>query len=248
MQVAAHAVAAGKVERADSGYRFRLALVAIHVGDVVVHHDVVVHVVHVARAHPVGRPKSFVWRQREPAQARLGRRSLAERDVPVHATAVTPHKGDQRRCVHRARRQAARHPAPARANLSPAAVVKRCKAPGCVVNPGPAPGRNPAPVADPVRGPVNGHGSRQPHGAVGRILAPVAVAIELLVTDGFAGNIASRDRLVFAAIPLQRPEIKAVCRGRTRARRSELRAAEAGLLLLAKIDLRSAVAVDNPGA
>ena len=167
-----------------------MALVAVVGGSVdVVDHDVVVHVADVTRAVLIGRAKSLAGRQREPAQA--GPRGLlADGHIPVHAACVAANKGDQRGRIHRPRGQLPGHPAPARADLCPAAVVKGRKAPGRVIDPGPAPGRYPAPVAGAVGRPVDRHGARQPYGAIGRVLIPVAVVVELLVADHFARHVA----------------------------------------------------------
>ena len=247
LALGAHRLAAGEVFGAHRADGVALALVAVVVGDVdVVHHDVLVHIGDVARAVLIGRTKSLSRRQREPAQARL-RPLLANRHIPVHTAGVAADEGNQRRRVHRLWRHTPRHPAPARADLRPAAVVEGCKAPGRVVHPGPAPGRYPAPVACSVGCPVHGHGARQPHGAIGRVLIPVAVVVELLVADHFARNVAGRYRLVFQTVALMRPGIEAVLHCRPRAGRGQLRVGEIGLLARSNIDRRAAVAVNRAG-
>ena len=224
-----------------------MALVAVVVGSVdVVDHDVVVHVADVTRAVLIGGAKSLAGRQREPAQA--GPRGLlADGHIPVHAAGVAADEGNQRWRVHRPRGQLPGHPAPARADLRPAAVMEGCKAPGRVIYPGPAPGRYPAPVAGAVGRPVDRHGARHPHGAVGRVLAPVAVVVELLVADHFTRHVARRHRLVFQPVALVRPGIEAILHFGRRACGCQLRVGEVGLLPGNNIDLRAAVTVNRAG-
>ena len=186
----AHALAAREVVGAHHTDGVAALLVAVVVGDVDVgHRYVLVHVGDVARAVLIGRVKSLAGRQRKPAQAGL-RGLLVDGHIPVDAACAAANKGDQRWRIHRPRGQLPGHPAPARADLRPAAIVKGRKAPGRVVHPGPAPGRYPAPVAGAVGRPVHRHGARQPDRAIGRVLLPVAVAVELLVAHHFARNIA----------------------------------------------------------
>ena len=71
--VAAHGPAAGKVIGAHHRDGRRLALIAVDIGHVdrVVDHDVLVHLRHVARAHPINRPEGLTRGQRKPAQSGL---------------------------------------------------------------------------------------------------------------------------------------------------------------------------------
>ena len=224
-----------------------LALVAVDVSHVhrVVDHDVLVDLSHVARAGSVGRPVGLARCQREPAQAGPRLAARADRDVPVHAAAAAADKGDQRRSVDRLRCHAPRHPGPARADLGPAAVVKRRKAPGRVVHPGPAPGRYPAPVAGPVGRPVGRYGARLPDRAIGRILTPVAVVVELLVADGFAWHIARRHRSVLTPVARRGPGVKAVLLLGAQCGGCQLRAAVIGLLPAAQLYPRAVVAINH---
>ena len=140
VRVAGRPAAVRKVIAAGCRHGVGLMLVAVNLGDIhrVVDVDIggVVHAADIARTDPIGRPKDFARCQREPAQGRPGCVARADGKVPV----VSAHKGDQRRRVHRARRQVPRHPGPARADLCPASVMKRRKSPRCIVHPGPAPG------------------------------------------------------------------------------------------------------------
>ena len=59
--------------------------------------------------------------------------------------------------------------------------MRRCKTPRHIVDPGPAPGRDPAPMAIAVGRPVTGGRRRKPHRAVARGGLPAAVAVERLI-------------------------------------------------------------------
>jgi len=166
------------------------------------HCHVVVELVEVVRAAAVGGAEGLARCQRKPAQG------------PSVVVAGIADEGHQRRGVHRALWQSSRNPGPARTDLRPAPIVKRCKTPGRLVDPGPAPRRNPAPQAGAVGCPVFGQAARQPDGAIGGILLPVAIVVELLVADGFARHVAGRDRLVFGVVALSGPLVKAVLQRR----------------------------------
>ena len=179
----------------------------------------------VAVAGVVVRAPVFARRQREPRGT-----GAAQRHAPVVAT----DEGHQRRRVHRARAEAAGHPSPARADLRPAAVVRGREAPGRVVHPGPAPGLHPGPAAVAVGRPV-GHGDlRVPHGAVGGVLRPFAVGVELLVAGHVARHVAGRGRAVFQRIALGHPLVETVAHGYAAAlQRLQVAAGEQRLLALA---------------
>ena len=61
-----------------------------------------------------------------------------------------------------------------------------------------------------VRRPVGGHAIRDPDVAVGRVDAPGAVRIEVLVADHVRRHIAGGDRVVVAAVAIARPAIEFV--------------------------------------
>ena len=65
-------------------------------------------------------------------------------------------EGDQCGGIDRVGYYVARHPAPTPVDIDPAAVMKWCKAPGLVVDPGPAPRLYRVPVAIPIGRPVIG--------------------------------------------------------------------------------------------
>ena len=113
-------------------------------------------------ADRVGRPVDLLGAERDPSD-----RAVAIR--PALRAAVLPADGDVEgeadeadQCRGIGRPDGGgdhdallrRHPAPAAALLHPAAVVERCEPPGCVIDPGPAPWRDIAPMTVPVGDPV----------------------------------------------------------------------------------------------
>src|SRR6185312_7580972 len=109
-------------------------------------------------------------------------------------------------------RQRTGHPAPGAAEVGPATVVRHGIAPGRVIYPGPAPGVHPRPMPLLVRGPIGGHAIRYPDVAVARLGAPSAVAIEVLVADYVARDIARGCRIVAAVIAIACPAVEVVVR------------------------------------
>ena len=200
--------------------RIGLALKVVTVIDLEgVDNDVVIDLRQVLRTGGVSRAIGFPGSQRKPAQAGVLPTVQPERNAPgCRAMAIAAYEANQRGCIHRARCQAAGHPGPARADLRPAAIVRRRKAPRCVVHPGPAPGRYPAPLADAVGCPIDRHRARQPDRAVGRVLHPVAIGVELLVAHHLARNIAGGDGLVVLPVAGVGPDVKTVLQRCTRGR------------------------------
>ena len=184
----------------------RAAVPVVDVGDVDVRHvdvgDVDVGHVHVADvrvAHVIGGVVRLFRREREPGYAPTA--AGADRHAPV----APAHEHDQRRRVHRSSDHAARHPGPPVAHVHPATVVKRREAPRRVVDPRPAPRLHPGPVAVAVRRPARGHGAWHPHRTVVRRRTPLAVVVQVLVTDHVARHVARRARVVPAAVAAGAP-------------------------------------------
>ena len=171
----------------------------------VLHEGHPVRFLDVATARAVARAPFLVRGQREPSDTVS---AAADRQIDVRA--ATADKADQRGRVHRPRLGAARHPTPARAEARPAAIVGGRKAPGRCIDPGPAPGRDVDPLAVAVGRPVGADRARVPDGAVLGLVAPIAVLVELLVTDHAARDVARRDRLVFLAVALGHPAVEGV--------------------------------------
>src|SRR5919108_5669171 len=116
-------------------------VVVIVVGDVRDVGDARVRDVDVLEVIPAGAIVRYVRltvAQREPAHTTTTKRNS---NAPVRAA----NPGDQRGRVTRAHIDRPRHPAPVSARVNPAAVVEGGKAPRSVINPRPAPGRNPDP-------------------------------------------------------------------------------------------------------
>ncbi len=99
--------------------------------------------------------------------------------------------------------------------VSPAAVVERRKAPGRVVDPGPAPGRDVDPVPVAVGRPVGHHRTRVPDRAIGGVVAPVAVLVQLLVAHGLARHVAGADGNVFLPVAFGDPGLETVAQAHT---------------------------------
>ena len=160
--------------------------------------------VDVALAGVVARPPGLARREREPAHA------VAAADIGA------AHEADQRRRIDGPRARPPRHPAPARADACPAAVVGRRKTPWRGIDPGPAPGRDVDPLAVAVGGPLGIHVARIPDVAVFGNVLPVAVVVELLVAEHLARDVARRDRLVLDAVALGHPALEGVVAGARR--------------------------------
>ena len=162
----------------------------------------------VARTDRVGRLPAFPRGQREPRRA--GQASACAQ-APARPRAEKLH---QRRGIDRAAHKGPRHPGPARADLRPAAVVKRREAPGRGVDPGPAPRRHPGPAAIAIGGPVHRGDRGVPDGAVGGVLRPLAVGVERLVAGHVWGQVAGRHGLLLQAIAHGHPLAEGVARRR----------------------------------
>ena len=100
----------------------------------------------------------------------------------VHAPAVASEKCDQRGRINRASNVAAGAPRPTIANAHPATVVRRRKAPRCIIHPRPAPRLHPAPAAIAVRCPARRNARWIPNAAILVVDVPTAVLIELAGT------------------------------------------------------------------
>src|SRR5271166_932078 len=111
--------------------------------------------------------------EREPGDGRSGNVGDAEPD------AGGSEKGNDGWDIDGVRDKAARNPGPVLADKSPAAVMERGKSPGLIVDPGPAPRRDPAPMAVTIGCPIYGHLVRDPEGAVFGVAVPASRSVEL---------------------------------------------------------------------
>ncbi|MNX77473.1 hypothetical protein D3C86_1090160 [compost metagenome] len=126
-------------------------------------------------------------------------------------------KADHGRRIARAHADRAGHPAPAVAEMGPAAIVRRGEAPRRVIDPGPAPRRHPGPVPGAVRRPAGRHRAREPHRAVAGVLLPVAIVVQCGVAGHLARHVTRGDGLILAGVARGGPLVEAVGR-RVRAR------------------------------
>src|SRR5258707_4666914 len=88
--------------------------------------------------------------------------------------------------------------------------MERRKAPGSIIYPGPAPGRNPHPVAIAIRRPTDDGGMGEPNGAVLGHRAPATVVVEVFVTNNIGRNVARGLRAIFAAVAVTAPVVEGV--------------------------------------
>ena len=155
-----------------------------------------VHRAEIARAHRVGRVIDVARAEREPADR----------------TADVLDEGNQRRRVDRARVARTGQPAPASVDPRPAAVVRGCKGPELVVDPGPAPRLLPDPLAILVRRPTGVHVGREPDVAVAGITRPAAVVVEIGETDQVVAEVAQSHRAVDALVAHAHVAVEVVLR------------------------------------
>src|SRR5208337_1064393 len=122
-----------------------------------------------------------------------------------------------RRPVERIRVNRPRAPTPVRSEIVPPAIVVWRKAPRLIAHPSPAPWGNIRPISIAVWSPVRWLVVGNPHVAVGLILLPRPVIVQVAIADSVAIYILRRGRIVFANIPLLRPLIQRIrVRRRTR--------------------------------
>src|SRR5277367_2574658 len=149
----------------------------------------------------VPRMERFAKAQREPADTEPYAESKSD---------ASAEEADERRTIDRDAESRPWVPAPPAADVAPAAIVKRSKAPRRIVNPSPAPGSNVAPITVAVRSPIGSHFRRVPDRPVGAILAPSAVVIEILGSGHVFGNVAFRDGILFAQVAFIRPVVESI--------------------------------------
>src|SRR6266567_4416184 len=173
-----------------------------------------VHVIHVRAAYAIRRHVDLARPQREPRHSN----ATAPADSNAYGEVRAADPGHERGRVDRpnvsyfnhCRSWRARHPAPHTANDNPTSVMERCEAPRLIVNPSPAPGRDPNPVAVAVRSPSNYGSVREPDVAILGHGPPATVIIEILVADHVSRDVARRDGALFAAVAVAAPVIEIV--------------------------------------
>ena len=107
-----------------------------------------------------------------------------------------------------------RAPAPPATIKVPTAIVKGSEAPRFVVNPGPAPRADVAPIADAVGSPIRLNIVGVPNGADIGLLAPSAVVIEIGSAGHVGRNVLCRNGILFAQVSIIGPLIQAIRRRR----------------------------------
>src|SRR5678815_2020571 len=153
-------------------------VVNVRDGDVVDGGIADVDAVHVLAARVIRRHVHFPWAQWEPSH--ISRASVAHRHGKIEAR--PSHKDDQRRRIDGTHRDGSGHPAPIAPEPHPPAVVRRRVTPGRIVDPGPAPRRNPYPMAVTIWSPSPGD-SRNPYITIARMGAPLTVVVQILIAD-----------------------------------------------------------------
>ncbi|SOZ08499.1 membrane protein of unknown function (plasmid) [Cupriavidus taiwanensis] len=210
----------------------------------VAHHEVVdrhpVDARHVGGTGAIDRPVGVARPQRIPGHARPA--------ACAHAPAGPggADKGHQRRGIAWTHARPG-DPAPARAHIGPAAIVRGREAPRRIVDPGPAPGRDPGPVAGAVRRPSRADHAREPDRAVARVFLPVAIAVQRGIARHLARHVARRRRSVFACVARRGPAVEGVFGHRAAARIGQVGAGKAHAVAALQLD-RAAVAVDHRAA
>src|SRR6516162_5853632 len=104
----------------------------------------------VSRITAVARPICLAGGEREPTDARRGAVGHTQPDAPG------TEEGDHRGHVFGVLYKLARGPKPALADKGPAAIMRRGESPGPIVDPGPTPRYDPAPMTVAVGGPIGG--------------------------------------------------------------------------------------------
>ena len=142
----------------------------------------------------IARPVHLARRQRKPADRRPRSRRLGD---PGRGQSD---KGDECGRIDRLRDVAARDPAPAVVDIGPASIMKRSEAPRLLVDPGPAPRRNPYPAAVAIGRPIRRRLARIPHLAILRAALPVAVGIEVGIAGHLRRDIVRRGEAIFLVV------------------------------------------------
>jgi len=161
---------------------------------------------------------AIVWMEWLPVAKRTpavaGSTTPAPTPPPTKAKTEAPSRtakpSHQRRCVPRLRPIRAGYPSPPSADVRPAAVVKRCEAPGCGIHPGPTPRTHPHPLTVAVRRPARSHRGRRPDWTIIRIIFPGSVLIEIFGADYSRRHVAGRNRVIVALVSHTAPFIKAI--------------------------------------
>ena len=161
--------------------------------------------IHILPADVVRGHINFPRTQRKPSHI------TAEANANANSSSSsTANKHHQRGRIYGLHRDGSGHPTPASADRDPASVMEWRVAPGRVIDPRISPGSNPVPVALVIRRPACFNTVGVPDVAVVRIVAPVAIVIQILIADDIVGQILRRARVVITVIAAVRPVIKLI--------------------------------------
>ncbi len=157
----------------------------------------------IAAASPVPRVEDLARAKREPA---YGPPADTDRCAPTTAA----YKRDQRRCIDRAPQAWPGDPAPGMVDVGPATIVEGRVPPRQGVDPAPAPRRDEHPTTVAVWCPAGRYIVRKPHGSVIVLGLPIAVPVQILITDHVFGNVLGGSGLRIALIALAAPSVEGV--------------------------------------
>src|SRR5258708_6006880 len=165
------------------------------------------------------------------AEPREERFPEAERKPADSETKPATEEADKSRPIDGRPKERTGAPAPAAREIVPAAIVVRSKTPRRIIDPGPAPGADPIPIAIAVRSPVGRNFARVPNVAVFRFIAPVSIVVQIAVAGHVARNVLSGNGVVLFSVALSGPTIETVgTRSLVNAVLDVVRAAEFGTL------------------
>ena len=153
-----------------------------------------VDLLHIGGGDVVGGEKRLARAEREPGDC-----SDTNSESDTYAEARASDEGDQRGRVDGAADHAAGNPDPGAGHESPSAVMEGREAPGCVVNPGPAPRLDPGPVAIVIGCPAD-RDARNPDPAVAGFVAPDAIGVEILIADHGGRHVDGRGAAFFSRV------------------------------------------------
>src|SRR5258706_7264260 len=108
------------------------------------------------------------------------------------------------------RDEAAGRPRPVTMEPYPAAIVKWRETPRRIVDPCPAPWRDPYPMSIAIRRPISGDVCWNPHGAIFRQRAPPTIPVEIFVTGRLPRHITRRHYTILATVTLCAPAVEVV--------------------------------------
>src|SRR5260370_12313401 len=144
-----------------------------------------VHVLYVARAGAIRRNVNFARPQGEPRHS-----AAAPSERNSDAESGSANECDECGSIDGPHDYRARYPAPASSDSSPSAVMEGREAPRFILDPCPAPRRDPGPVSISIGSPVRGNPRRKPHGSVVGNASPLAVIIQIFVADHVTRDVA----------------------------------------------------------